>query len=262
MQEETTNPDYKKPPMQIFVKDGDQTVFQFPILPPSISVAVEGKHNTINVQTRGDVTIIGKKGLKTVEFTSFFPDHTYPFAMFPKIIGPYWYCRKIEKMMEKPIRLTITDTNINMLCLIQSFSYGEPDSTGDIEFTISFLEYRPPKYAKAKLKATLKENTTTQKTVSNKTTTKKSAVKSSGIGSRDASAKTLASSKTYVVKKGDCLWSIAKKFYGDSSKHQKIYNANKTVIEKAAKKHGYTSSSNKGIKGWWIFPGTKLVITK
>ena len=73
MQEETTNPDYKKPQMQIFVKDGDQTVFQFPILPPSISVTVEGKHNAVNVQTRGDVTIIGKKGLKTVEFTSFFP---------------------------------------------------------------------------------------------------------------------------------------------------------------------------------------------
>ena len=248
MQEETTNPDYKKPQMQIFVKDGDQTVFQFPILPPSISVTVEGKHNAVNVQTRGDVTIIGKKGLKTVEFTSFFPDHTYHFAMFPKTIGPYWYCRKIEKMMEKPIRLTITDTNINMLCLIQSFSYGEPDSTGDIEFTISFLEYRPPKYTKPK-------KTETQKTA----TTKKDDKKESA---RDTTSKTTSSAKTYVVKKGDCLLDLAKKFYGDSSKHQKIYNANKTVIEKAAKKHGYTSSSNKGIKGWWIFPGTKLVIPR
>ena len=234
--------------MQIFVKDGDQTVFQFPILPPSISVTVEGKHNAVNVQTRGDVTIIGKKGLKTVEFTSFFPDHTYPFAMFPKVIGPYWYCRKIEKMMEKPIRLTITDTNINMFCLIQSFSYGEPDSTGDIEFTISFLEYRPPKYTKPK-------KTETQKTA----TTKKEDKKESA---RDTTSKTTSSAKTYVVKKGDCLLDLAKKFYGDSSKHQKIYNANKTIIEKTAKKHGYTSSSNKGIKGWWIFPGTKLVIPK
>lgn len=262
MEEEITNPDYKTPPMQIFLKEGEQTVFQFPILPASISVTVEGNHNTVNVQTRGDVTIIGKKGLKTVTFTSFFPDRTYPFAMFPKTTGPYWYCRKIEKMLEKPVRLTITDTNINMLCLIQSFAYGEPDSTGDIEYTISFLEYRPPKYLKATLKSSLKASTAAGKTTSSKATKKTSAIKGSGVVKRVATLKNLDKSKTYVVKKGDCLWNLAKKFYGDSSKHQKIYSANKTVIEKAAKKHGYTSSSNKGIKGWWIFPGTKLVIPK
>ena len=37
-------------------------------------------------------------------------------------------------------------------------------------------------------------------------------------------------SKTYTVKPGDCLWNIAKKFYGKGSDYTKIYNANKGKI--------------------------------
>ena len=32
------------------------------------------------------------------------------------------------------------------------------------------------------------------------------------------------------MKKGDCLWNIAKKFYGPGAKYTVIYNANKGVI--------------------------------
>jgi nucleoid-associated protein YgaU len=43
-----------------------------------------------------------------------------------------------------------------------------------------------------------------------------------------------APKKIYVVKKGDCLWNIAKKrsIYGDAMKWRKIYNANKKLIGK------------------------------
>ena len=40
-----------------------------------------------------------------------------------------------------------------------------------------------------------------------------------------------AANKTYTVKKGDCLWNIAKKFYGNGAKYTKIYNANKSKIK-------------------------------
>ena len=69
-------------------------------------------------------------------------------------------------------------------------------------------------------------------------------------------AKTKTKNKTYTVKSGDCLWNIAKKFYGSGSKWKTIYNANKSAIEKDAKKHGKKSSSN----GHWIWPGLKLTI--
>lgn len=36
--------------------------------------------------------------------------------------------------------------------------------------------------------------------------------------------------RTYTVKKGDCLWTIAKKFYNSGDQWKKIYEANRSVI--------------------------------
>ena len=38
-------------------------------------------------------------------------------------------------------------------------------------------------------------------------------------------------SRTYTVRTGDCLWNIAKRYYGNGSKWQKIYNANRGKIK-------------------------------
>lgn len=60
---------------------------------------------------------------------------------------------------------------------------------------------------------------TPSKTSTKKPTTNKSTVKPA------------VKSKSYTVKKGDCLWNIAKKYYGDGNKYTKIYNANKDKIK-------------------------------
>lgn len=63
----------------------------------------------------------------------------------------------------------------------------------------------------------------------------------------------------YTVKQGDTLWMLATQFYGNRnilSNANKIYNANKDVIEAAAKARGLANSDN----GHWIFPGTVLNI--
>lgn len=66
-----------------------------------------------------------------------------------------------------------------------------------------------------------KDTTTTKKKVTKKKTQKK--VKSS---TQASSAK-----RKYTVKKGDCLWNIAKKYYGSGAQYTKIYNANKDKIK-------------------------------
>jgi nucleoid-associated protein YgaU len=83
-----------------------------------------------------------------------------------------------------------------------------------------------------------------------KPTTTSTAEKPRSTASKDTSI------KSYTVKSGDCLWNIAKSHYGNGADWKKIYDANKSTIESAAKSHGKQSSSN----GHWIYPGTKLTI--
>lgn len=56
----------------------------------------------------------------------------------------------------------------------------------------------------------------------------------------------------YTVKTGDCLWTIARKYYGSGLEYPKIYNANKTMIDN--RNRGYN------IDKYTIYTGQKLLI--
>lgn len=94
--------------------------------------------------------------------------------------------------------------------LITSFNENYTNKVnGGCGFSMQLQEVRIAKSA-----YTAKKTTSTQQVTSKKPdTTKKS-------------------KRYYTVKSGDCLWNIAKKYYGDGSKYMKIYNANKSVIGK------------------------------
>ena len=75
-------------------------------------------------------------------------------------------------------------------------------------------------------------------TSTTKKETKPSAKKEQSAPSKDNAQ------RTYTVKKGDCLWNIAKQFYGNGASWGKIYDAN---TGKIADPH-------------WIYPGQVFVI--
>ena len=61
-----------------------------------------------------------------------------------------------------------------------------------------------------------------------------------------------ASSKTHTVVKGDCLWAIAQKYYGDGSRYPELYQKNKATID--AKNQGTENPK------YTIYPGQKLIL--
>lgn len=149
----------------------------------------------------------------------------------PEVIISYF---NIWKKYNVKLKLLISGKNVNQYVYLESCEYSSTGGFGDYEYTISFVEAKD-------LSVSVTKKSTSTKTPAKSTTPKRS-------------SKT--KSKTYTVKSGDTLWDIAVKYYKSGSQWKKIYNANKSAIEKAAKKYGKKSSSN----GWYIYPGTKLSI--
>lgn len=124
------------------------------------------------------------------------------------------------------LNLLVTGYPINSDVYVKKYNGTATGAFGDISYELEFME------AREIVVTTTKEQQTT-------TTTRPA-----------------TTSTTYTIKQGDNLWAIARKFYGAGSKWQVIYNANKDIIEKTAKKYGKKSSDN----GHWIYPGVTLTI--
>lgn len=203
----------------------DNDKIRFPVVPSSIGVNRSNNIDTQAVIKLGEVPIFNGTSLKTIELTSFFPNQEYSFCDYTGFMKPYEFSEKIQKWMYegKPLRVIVTDSPTNMQCLIQQFDTVEQDGTRDLYFTLNLLEYRSIEVP------TLSDNNSNN---------------SSDNATRPSEANTNANTqqRTHKVKKGDCLWDIAQKYYGKGSLYPKIKEANKSKYPSLAKNNViYTS---------------------
>ena len=199
----------------------DNDKIRFPVVPPSIGVNRSNNIDAESVIKLGEVPIFNGTSLKTIEFTSFFPNQEYSFCDYTGFMKPYEFSEKIQKWMYegKPLRVIVTDSPTNMQCLIQQFDTVEQDGTRDLYFTLNLLEYRPIEVPSLSSSNTSSNSNNTQNTSRpNETNTNSSNTQ-----------------KTHKVVKGDCLYDIAKKYYGKGSLYPKIKEANKTKYPSLAK---------------------------
>lgn len=130
--------------MEIWLKGSSRV--RIPVLPPEYTVSSAQNNTTVNVIGLGDVVLKGKRGLRQISFSSFFPKRYDPsYCETASLRSPKAYVDKIEKMkMVGTVKLIITGTPINFRCTIESFEWGENDGTGDIDYTLTLQEYRAP----------------------------------------------------------------------------------------------------------------------
>ena len=182
-----------------------------PVLPSKLKVTSAGDNDTDTVLGLGEVLILRQKRLRTVSWDSFFPAHSAPYA--PRTITPpLELVRAIQAARDalQPVRLLITgtDLDINIRMGIESFDYEERSGElGDLYYSIKLSEWKD--YSPRRI--VLQEKKPTAKDPSR-------AGQPNGMP------------KTYTVVKGDCLWYIAKRFYGKGGEWPKIYSANKAII--------------------------------
>ena len=199
----------------------DNDKIRFPVVPPSIGVNRSNNIDTQAVIKLGEVPIFNGTSLKTIELTSFFPNQEYSFCDYTGFMKPYEFSEKIQKWMYegKPLRIIVTDSPTNMQCLIQQFDTVEQDGTRDLYFTLNLLEYRPIEVPNLSNSNTSSNSNNTQNT------------------SRPNEVNTNSNNqqKTHKVVKGDTLYDIAKKHYGNGNLYTKIKEANKSKYPSLAK---------------------------
>ena len=200
---------------------------QLPVTPSKLSVKIKGNNKTLTLVNEGDINFLRSPGLTEISFEMLLPMlEQYSFAS--EYHQPDYYLGILESYMteKKPFRFIVSrvspsgdklyDTNIKVS--LEDYTVSE-DATDGFDVTVSINLKQYIDYATKKVTVTKPNN-------SSKSTLKKSTLKTETP--RETSGKPTA--KTYTVKSGDCLWTIAKKYYGNGAQYTKIYNANKDKI--------------------------------
>lgn len=120
---------------------GKSDSITLPVQPPSYSVSVSNNNSVINIQSIGDINMIGKTGLQKISFSTFLPGIDYEFA---KAVDTADYIKRLNAIRNDDVNchLTIVGTSVDLDVTIDSFNYEDSSPVGDIDISLSFTEYK------------------------------------------------------------------------------------------------------------------------
>lgn len=192
-----------------------------PVSPEKFTLKVKNANKTMTLINEGEVNFLRQAGLTELEFDALIPSVQYAFAQYDGgFKSPAYYTNHFEslKTSKEPFQFIVSrqmpDGKLifdnNMTVSMESYTVKEQANEGfDLIVSIKLKQYKA--YGTKVVKVSNnKANVTDQRPVTNSPAPKKNT--------------------TYTVKKGDCLWNIAKKLYGNGAMYTKIYDANKDKI--------------------------------
>lgn len=157
---------------------------------------------TLDMAETGQISLPGLKSLFDQPVEGFFPARDYPFLAPGAVADPWYYVGLLTQWSAdaQVCRYIVSGTDINAPVLLGPLSYGEQDGSGDVYYTLPLKEYRY-------LDEVVVEET--------------------GNSSRPVEAASEPeTADRYTVVKGDSLWAICKRTYGDGSLAYKLATAN------------------------------------
>lgn len=202
---------------------------QLPIPPAKLEIKVTNKNKTVDLINVGEVNILKKEGLSEISFEAEFTHNKLPFyrGTFRDV---QFFLSKLELLKTdcKPFQFIVSREmcgkvlfNTNMKVSLEEYNIVEDaDNGSDTKVAIKLKQYRD--YSTKKLvPATPKSNDAGRPSVK--------------IEPKRVDSVNAPNSKTYTVKSGDSLWSICQKQSGNGSLYKKVYELNKSMMDKANK---------------------------
>lgn len=195
-----------------------------PQTPAKLSVKISGKNTTVTLLNEGEINFLKYPGLTEITLPLVFP-------MLTASKRPDYYLTLLERAKTQrtttqfimtrttPAGQLLFDTNIKVS--VEDYTIEESATNGlDVSVEVKLKQYRDYSTKTVAIKSTVKHNDS-----------KDTAVKKTATVQTTRPATNAPQTKTYAVKKGDTLWGIAKKYYGNGAKYPTIYNANKGKIK-------------------------------
>lgn len=190
-----------------------------PIAPGELSVKIKNQNQSLELISGREVSILKIPGLTEIEFKALLPNVHYPFAVYKSgFRKPDYYLEKLERIKSKkhPFQFIVTresgdsfDTNIKVS--LEEYSIIEDAKNAfDIEVSIKLKQYVKAGVKICKIK--------------------KNKIKKKKTRSANKTPKPTLKAKKHKVKKGDTLWGLAKKYYGDGSKWKKLNGGNPKIF--------------------------------
>lgn len=196
-----------------------------PVTPSKLTIKINNANKTVTLINEGEINILKQAKLTDIDFECEIPQVKQPYAVYPSgFKAATYFLDYFEelKTSKKPFQFIVCRQtpngkkffNTNMKVTLEDYKITEEAKQGyDLKVKISLKQWR--EYGTKTVNITIAA----------------SKPKASVEPQRAATTSPApSSSQTYTVVKGDCLWNISKKFYGNGSKYTVIYNANKGVI--------------------------------
>ena len=191
---------------QMILKDtAGGTEFVLPVTPENFSVSFGRNILKVNVHQLGDINLWGQKAAATVKLSAMLPASGRTYAFSGGYAGnPYGAIELLQNWQNqgKILRFIVSETPVNLAVLLSEVSFGEQDGTGDVYTELTISEYR---------------ETGAVQVQSGSSQTLSRPAQSGGVQK---------SPQSYTVVKGDTMWAIARKFYGDATLCWKLASYN------------------------------------
>ncbi|HBF7390150.1 LysM domain/BON superfamily protein [Clostridioides difficile] len=201
---------------------------QLPITPGKLEIKITNKNKTVDLINTGEVNILKKEGLSEISFEAEFTHNKLPFyrGTFRDV---QFFLSKLELLKTdcKPFQFIVSRElgnkvlfNTNIKVSLEEYNIVEDaDNGSDTKVAIKLKQYRD--YSTKKLVLAPPKNETGRPNVK--------------IEPKRVDSVNATNTKTYTVKAGDSLWSICQKQLGNGSLYKKVYELNKSMMDKANK---------------------------